>query len=82
MLCAIIQQQLLPSQKTILYRGTGEDIMGTIKKQIILDDEDILNLDNARKILIHLMSPLKDFPLEVLTIQSIMERWVKEEIIG
>ena len=47
--------------------------MGTIKKQITICDEDILNLKNAHAKLVKICEPYVD--LEPLTIQSIIERW-------
>ncbi len=49
--------------------------MGTIKKKITICDEDILNLKNARDIIINATAPPDDFPLEILTIDAIIERW-------
>lgn len=53
--------------------------MGTIKKQIMIDDEDILNLNNAKEVLMK-DSEHRDFVCEVLTLDSIIKRW-NEEVV-
>lgn len=54
--------------------------MGIIKKKIIIDDEDILNLKNAIETLI---SSSHDYPLlEVITIKSIIKQWNDSESIS
>lgn len=46
--------------------------MGTIKKKIIIDDEDILNLKNAVEVL---KLSIQNHPLlEVITINSIIKQ--------
>ena len=50
--------------------------MGTIKRQIEIDDEDILNLKNALDVLFNVAKQTTSLDLlEIFTIQSIIKKW-------